>query len=113
LPTSSSSAYCPEIVWLDFDPQAGREQAGRRPAYVLSPRKYNQRTGLALVCPITSQVKGYPFEVRLPEGLAVKGAILADHVKSLSWMARNAAYICSSPSASDDVVALIESLMPA
>jgi mRNA interferase MazF len=72
-----------DLVWLDFNPQAGREQAGRRPALVLSPRAYHQRTAYALVCPITSRVKGYPFEVVLPDGLAVSGAVLADQVKSV------------------------------
>ncbi len=79
-----------DLVWLTFDPQAGREQAGRRPALVLSPAAYNRKSGLALVCPITSRVKGYPFEVELPEGLPVGGAILADHVKSLDWQKRRA-----------------------
>lgn len=113
--TSSKQPYCPDshdIVWLDFDPQAGREQAGRRPAYVLSPRKYNQLSGLMLVCPITNQIKGYPFEVVLPNGLAAQGAILADHVKSLAWLPRNAEYICNCPSVADDVIGKIESLFP-
>jgi mRNA interferase MazF len=72
-----------DLVWLDFNPQAGHEQAGRRPALVLSPRGYHQRTPFAVVCPITSHVKGYPFEVVLPEGLPVAGAVLADQVKSV------------------------------
>jgi mRNA interferase MazF len=71
-----------------MDPQAGHEQAGRRPALVLSPASYNGKTDLALLCPITTQVKGYPFEVRLPEGLPVKGVVLADQVKNLDWRAR-------------------------
>ena len=79
-----------DLVWLTFDPQAGREQAGRRPALVLSPALYNRRSGLALMCPITSRLKGYPFEVEIPEGLGIAGAILADHVKSLDWRARRA-----------------------
>jgi len=79
-----------DIVWLTFNPQVGREQAGRRPALVLSSAQYNRKSGLALVCSITSQVKGYPFEVELPPGLPVTGAILADHVKSLDWRARSA-----------------------
>jgi mRNA interferase MazF len=79
-----------DLVWLTFDPQAGREQAGRRPAVVLSPALYNRKSGLVLVCPITSHVKGYPFEVELPPGLSVTGAILADHVKSLDWRAWSA-----------------------
>ena len=79
-----------DLLWLDFDPQAGREQAGRRPAIVLSPAAYNERSGLAIVCPITSQMKGYPFEVALPKGLALAGVILADHLKSLDWRERRA-----------------------
>ena len=79
-----------ELVWLTFDPQAGKEQAGRRPALILSPTVYNRRSGLALACPITSHTKGYPFEVVLPENLAVSGVVLADHVKSLDWQVRRA-----------------------
>lgn len=83
---------CPrrgELVWLDFDPQSGREQAGRRPALVLSSDAYNRKAGLAIFCPVTSRAKGYPFEVELPAGLAVEGVVLADHVKSFDWQARN------------------------
>ncbi|MGA3260613.1 MAG: endoribonuclease MazF [Bryobacteraceae bacterium] len=86
-------AFVPEtgdFVWLTFDPQAGREQAGRRPALVLSPRKYNAKSGMALACPITNQSKGYPFEVAVPAGQAVTGVILADHLKSVDWKARRA-----------------------
>ena len=79
-----------DLVWLTFDPQAGREQAGRRPALVLSPSSYNRRSGLAIMCPITSRIKGYPFEVELPQGLGVSGAVLSDHVKSLDWRIRRA-----------------------
>lgn len=79
-----------DIVWLSFTPQVGHEQAGRRPALVLSPLAYNGRVGLALFCPITSRVKGYPFEVAVPEGLAVTGVVLADQVKSLDWRVRRA-----------------------
>jgi len=77
-----------DLVWLTFDPQKGREQSGRRPALVLSPAAYNGKTGLALVCPVTTRVKGYPFEVSLPPGLQVSGVVLADHVKSLDWKER-------------------------
>ncbi len=77
-----------DLVWLDFDPQAGHEQAGRRPALVLSPAAYHNRTRLAVVCPITTRVKGFPFEVPLPAGLPVSGVILADHVKSVDRAAR-------------------------
>ena len=90
-----------DLVWLRFTPQAGHEQAGRRPALVLSPRRYNARAGLALVCPVTSRVKGYPFEVRLPPGLAVEGVVLADQVRSLDWQARAAERIARAP---DEVV---------
>ncbi len=96
------ASYVPErgdAIWITLDPQAGHEQAGRRPALVLSPASYNGRVGLALLCPITGQVKGYPFEVPLPGGLAVTGVVLADQVKSLDWRARNAAQICSVPQA--------------
>ena len=87
------SAYVPgggELIWLTFDPQAGHEQAGRRPALVLSPKIYNQKSGLALVCPVTNQAKGYPFEVTVPSGHGVTGVILADHVRSVDWKARRA-----------------------
>ena len=77
-------------MWLDFNPQAGHEQAGRRPALVLSPSSYNERTGLALFCPVTTAVKGYPFEVHLPQGGSITGVVLSDHIKSLDWSARNA-----------------------
>ncbi len=84
-----------DIIWITFQPQAGHEQAGRRPAMVLSPAAYNGKVGLAILCPITSQVKGYPFEVLIPEGAGVKGVILADQVKSLDWRAREAELICT------------------
>jgi mRNA interferase MazF len=88
-------AYIPDsgdIVWITFNPQAGHEQAGRRPALVLSPAAYNGKVGLAILCPITSQIKGYPFEVVIPDGLEVSGAILSDQVKSLDWKARKAEF---------------------
>jgi mRNA interferase MazF len=98
-------SYVPErgdLVWLQFNPQAGHEQAGHRPALVVSPRSYNRRVGLALFCPITSQVKGYPFEVLLPKGLAVDGAVLSDQLKSLDWRARKAKRVGRLP---DDAMA--------
>ena len=76
---------CGDVVWITFNPQAGHEQAGRRPAVILSPAAYNGKTSLAIVRPITNQVKGYPFEVRIPHGLSVSGVILADQAKSLDW----------------------------
>jgi len=101
-----------DMVWLEFAPQAGHEQKGRRPALVLSPREYNQRAGLAVVCPITSKVKGYPFEVVLPARLRVSGAVLADQVKSLDWRARQVKFIASAPQAvMDEVVAKIAALL--
>ena len=88
---------CGDVVWITLNPQAGHEQAGRRPAVVLSPQSYNSKVGLVILCPITSQTKGYPFEVPLPPGLEVVGAILSDQVKSLDWRARNAELICTLP----------------
>ena len=88
---------CGDVVWITLNPQAGHEQAGRRPAAVLSPKSYNSKTGLAILCPVTSHIKGYPFEVLLPEGMPVSGAVLSDQVKSLDWRARNAELICSLP----------------
>ena len=104
---SRKKAYVPErgdAVWITLDPQAGHEQAGRRPALVLSPSAYNGRVGLALFCPITSQVKGYPFEVPLPGDPAVTGVVGADQVKSLDWRARTVARIGPVP---DEVVAQV------
>jgi mRNA interferase MazF len=86
-----------DIVWLTFDPQAGHEQAGIRPAVVLSPRAYNERSSLILVVPVTRNIKGYPFEVVLPPGLSVAGAVLSDQVKSVDWRARDARFVCSLP----------------
>ena len=85
--------YIPErgdIVWLEFDPQAGHEQKGKRPALVMSGREYNRTTDLFLVCPITSKVKGYPFEV--PVNGKIAGVILSDQVKSFDWKARKARF---------------------
>ncbi len=96
----SSQTYvpqCGDVVWITLNPQAGHEQAGRRPAAVLSPGNYNRKTGLGILCPITNQIKGYPFEVLIPPELPVAGAILSDQVKSLDWRARNAELICSLP----------------
>jgi mRNA interferase MazF len=96
----AASAYVPDrgdVVWLAFTPQAGREQAGRRPAVVLTPARYNDKAGLAICCPVTSQVKGYPFEVALPAGLPISGVIPADQVKSLNWRSQRAALIARLP----------------
>src|ERR1039458_6376506 len=94
------TAFVPDVgdlVWLTFDPQAGREQAGRRPALVLSPKPYNQKSELALVCPVTNHTKGYPFEVPVPRDCGVTGVLLADQVKSLDWKVRQAERIGSVP----------------
>lgn len=101
------ATYVPErgdVVWLQFSPQVGHEQAGTRPALVISPRRYNRTVGLALFCPITSQVKGYPFEVPLPPDLQVKGVVLSDQIKSLDWRVRRARHACVVPHAILDEV---------
>jgi mRNA interferase MazF len=101
-----------DLVWLQFTPQAGHEQAGHRPAVALSPRSYNQKTGLALFCPVTSQIKGYPFEVKLPDGLPAKGVVLCDQVKSLDWSARRARLAARLPAATlDDILAKMLALL--
>lgn len=86
-----------DLIWLNFDPQAGHEQRGRRPALVLSPASYNGKVGLAVCCPIATQVKGYPFEVVLPHGLPIQGAVLADQIRSLDWRARKADVVGQVP----------------
>jgi mRNA interferase MazF len=110
-----ASAYVPDrghVVWLDFDPQAGHEQATRRPAVVLSPASYNGVTSLALCCPVTSQVKDYPFEVAMPAGGKAQGVALADQVRSLHWRARNAAYLDTLPTdAVDRILARARALL--
>ncbi|PJA97246.1 MAG: mRNA-degrading endonuclease [Ignavibacteriales bacterium CG_4_9_14_3_um_filter_34_10] len=88
-----------DIVWLSFTPQSGHEQSGRRPALVISPQEYNGKTDLAIFCPITSQVKGYPFEVKVPDDLEINGVILSDQIKSLDWKTRKAEFICKLPKA--------------
>ena len=93
-------AYVPDagdLVWLTFDPQAGHEQRGRRPALILSSRLYNAKARLAVACPVTSQVKGYPFEVALPPHGAIAGVVLADHVKNLDWEARRVVLEAKAP----------------
>lgn len=102
--------YIPErgdIIWIDFSPQAGREQAGHRPALVVSPSSYNQKTGLMVACPITSKVKGYPFEVRIRAG-KIDGAVLADQVKNLDWTARTVSF---EHAATADVLMLTQRLI--
>jgi mRNA interferase MazF len=94
------AAYCPkrgDVVWISFNPQTGHEQAGHRPALVLSPEPYNRKVGLALLCPVTSQAKRYPFEVNVPAGFRTAGVVLSDQVKSMDWKARGATFVCALP----------------
>ena len=101
--------YVPErgdLVWVDFDPQAGHEQAKRRPALVLSRSAYNVRAGLFLICPVSSKIKGYPFEVALSAGGTISGVVLADQVKSFDWSARSVAFIEKVPASVLDQVSI-------
>lgn len=112
--TSSKEAYCPEqfdCIWIQFDPQAGREQAGHRPAFVLSPRKYNAVARLCVLCPITTKPHGYPFEVPIPDGLKVEGAVISDQMKSMSWSERGAAFIGNYPELASGVQGRIRALL--
>lgn len=110
-----ASRYAPdrgEIVWLHFDPRAGHEQGGRRPAIVVSPVAYNRKAGLGLFCPITNRVKGYPYEVLLPDSLDVSGAVLSDQIRSLDWRARKATRICVAPTeVTESVLAKLNTLV--
>jgi len=110
-----AAGYIPgrgDIVWLTFSPQAGHEQAGRRPALVISPEAYNRVVGLALFCPVTSQRKGYPFEVAIPDGLPVSGVVLSDQIKSLDWRARQAEFSARLPGdAMAEVLAKVGTLL--
>lgn len=87
-----------DIVRVTLNPQTGHEQSGRRPAVILSPEAYNRKVGLAILCPITSQIKGYPFEVPIPQDISISGVILADQVKNLDWKERKAELIGQLPS---------------
>lgn len=101
-----------DAIWINFNPQAGHEQSGRRPAIVLSPQSYNGKVGLCLLCPITNQVKGYPFEVLIPAGLGVKGVVLSDQAKSLDWRVRNAEFVTDLPEAViNEVLKKLKSLL--
>ena len=108
-------SYVPErgdAVWINFNPQAGHEQSGRRPAIILSPQSYNGKVGLCLLCPITNKVKGYPFEVTIPTGLGVSGVVLSDQTKSLDWRVRNAEFITDLPEAvTNEVLKKLKSLL--
>ncbi len=108
-----AARYVPDagdFIWLTFDPQAGHERSGRRPGLVLSPRRYNQRAGLSLDCPVTSHIKGYPFEAPIPGGEEIEGAVLCDHVKSLDWQKRRAVFI--NKASADLLVDVRERLRP-
>ena len=97
-----------DLIWLDFDPQAGREQSGRRPAVILSPRYFNQKSSVAYACPISSKVKGYRFQVLLPNGLPVHGVVLCEHMRSLDWRIRNAVFLGRMP---DEVLAQVREVV--
>lgn len=102
-----SGKYVPnrgDIVWLHFSPQLGHEQRGMRPALVISPKIYNEKTSLCVCLPITSKIKGYPFEVQLPANLEVNGVILSDQIKSLDFIAREVKFICKAPKEIVDLV---------
>ena len=101
-----------DLIWLSFTPQTGGEQAGRRPALVLSPEAYNRKTGLALICPVTSKVKGYPFEVPASTSAGVQGVVLADQLRSLDWHARRAEWIGQAqPKVVEKVLKLLDTLL--
>lgn len=101
-----------DVIWLSLNPQAGHEQSGRRPALVISPAAYNGKVGLALLCPITNQIKGYPFEVVIPSGLAVTGAVLSDQIKNLDWKIRRAEFACTIPkTVTQEVLKKIDTLI--
>lgn len=108
-------AYVPkrgDVVWLDFSPQSGREQAGRRPAVVLTPEKYNRLTGRCICVPVTSQVKGYPFELPLGPGANVSGVALVDHVKNQDWRSRRAEFVGTVDDVwLDEAASLVSSLV--
>jgi len=101
-----------DLIWLSFTPQTGRKQAGRRPALVLSPEAYNSKTGLALICPVTSKVKSYPFEVPISTSAGVQGVVLADQLRSLDWRARRAEWIeQAQPKVVERVLKLLDTLL--
>jgi len=101
-----------DLIWISFSPQVGHEQAGRRPAVVLSPLSYNRKVGLAIVCPITSQVKGLRFEVAIPAGMNISGVILSDQVKNVDWRGRQAEFAGTLPDdVIEDVLAKLNSLL--
>ncbi len=101
-----------DLVWINFNPRSGHEQAGRRPALILSPSSYNSKVGLSILCPITSKIKGYPFEVSLPQKISVSGVILSDQVKSMDWKSRDIEFICKLDNQSvDEVIQRLHTLL--
>ena len=111
---SGEPLYIPDrcdIVWISFDPQKGHEQNGHRPGFVLSPRRYNNLTGLAFVCPITSRVRGYPFEIKLPDTAPVKGVILVDQMRAVDWRDRKPRYAGRSEAVLEEVVERLISII--
>jgi len=106
--------YIPErgdMVWLNFDPQSGHGQKGKRPAIVISPKEYNEKTGLGLFCPITSKIKNYPFEVEITKG-KIKGVVLSDQIKSFDWAARNIVFIeKAAPTFMNEIISKISVLI--
>jgi mRNA interferase MazF len=113
--SAGRSRYVPErgdAVWLTFDPHSGHEQGGRRPAVVVSPQRYNRVSGLALLCPVTSRIKGYPFEVVLPDDLPVDGAVLSDQVHNIDWRARKVSRICALPASTvEEILGKLQTLL--
>ena len=108
-------SYVPDrshVVWLNFSPQSGHEQAGKRPAVVVSPIEYNKKSGLALFCPIINQIKGYPFEVLIPDGQNIRGVVLADQVKGLDWRSRGVKFAEKMPTQiTEEVISKISTLL--
>lgn len=113
--SGSQTIYVPDrgdILWIDFSPHQGHEQGNKRPAIILSPIKYNRMVSLALMCPITSKSKGFPFEVSLPGGMQTSGVVLSDQVKSFDWKARHVEFIEQAPpELIEDVLAKVETLL--
>ena len=111
---SGDLAYCPDvgdIIWINFDPQIGHEQAGRRPAYVLSSKPYNTATRLCILCPVTSKIKGFRFEVVLPVTSSIQGVVLTDQIKSLDWSLRRSAFADKCPEIGGEVAARLRALL--
>lgn len=112
---SGSNRYTPhrgDIVWLDFDPRTGREQAEHRPAIVISPKQFNSLSSLVFVCPITSKIKGFSFEVLLPENMQTEGVVLVHHLRSVDWNTKGIKFIEEAPrSVIEEICAKLEPLI--